>query len=198
MRVTTSFQSEGWHLSPSATPLWSTSLPYLQSSQINRDSGGHSWSLPRMSEPHWAQTHSSHPPSPPGWWCHQTEPGRRCLWSAQWRRVPHWWRHGLTSQHSASHTPQPVSLLLGGSPTRSNELSELMTLSPVVAVKHIWVPRQQFNNKWSYQEVQGLRRQAVGFYWIGLPFAHKVKFEWLLQLHISTSRHYYASYCDMP
>lgn len=106
------------HQPPPSDP----SLRNLQSSQINRDSAGHSWSLPQTSGPHWAQTHSSPPPSPPGWWCRQTEPGQRCLWSARWRRVPHWWRHEPTSQRSASRMPLPASQLLGGSPTRSNEL----------------------------------------------------------------------------
>lgn len=86
------------------------------SSQINRDSGGHSWSLPPRSEPRWGRTHSSHPPSPPGLWCHQTAPRRRCPWSARWRRAQRWWRHGPTSRRSASRTPLPASLPPGGSP----------------------------------------------------------------------------------
>lgn len=102
-------------LNPSWIPPLFTLSP-KNSFQININSGGHSWSLPPRSEPHWGQTHSSRPPSPPGLWCCRTAPGRRCLWSAQWRHVPRWWRHGPTSRRSASHTHRPASLLLGGSP----------------------------------------------------------------------------------
>lgn len=99
------------------SPSFSPSVP--KTSQINTDSGGHSWSLPPRSEPHWGQTHSSRPPSPPGLWYRRTAPGRRCLWSARWRRAQRWWRHGPTSRRSASRTPLPASLLPGGSPRRT-------------------------------------------------------------------------------
>lgn len=102
-------------------PSW-IHLQSRNSSQINIDSGGHSWSLPPRSEPHWGQTRSSRPPSPPGLWYRRIAPGRRCLWSARWRHVPRWWRHGPTSRRSASHMPPPTSLLPGESPRRSNEV----------------------------------------------------------------------------
>lgn len=120
-RVTNSFSSVSG-LTPQSVshsplnPSWIPLSVSQNSSQINIDSGGHSSSLPQRSEPHWGQTRSSRPPSPPGLWYHQTAPGRRCLWSARWRHVPRWWRHGPTSPRSASHTPLPASLLPGGSP----------------------------------------------------------------------------------
>lgn len=92
------------------------------SCQINIDSAGHSWSLPPRSGPRWGQTRSSRPPSPPGSWSRRTAPGRRCPWSARWRRAPRWWRHGPTSRRSASRTHPPASLLPGGSPSRWNEM----------------------------------------------------------------------------
>lgn len=91
-------------------------LSSQNSSQISIDSAGRSSSPPRRSELRWGRSRSSRPPSPPGWWYHQTAPGRRCLWSAQWRRAPRWWRHEPTSPRSASRTPRPASLLLGGWP----------------------------------------------------------------------------------
>lgn len=88
-------------------------------SQISIGSDGHSSSLPRKSEPRWGQSRSSRLPSLPGWWFHQNAPGRRCLWSARWRRAPRWWHRGPTSPRSASHTPLPASPLLDGSPAGS-------------------------------------------------------------------------------
>lgn len=91
-------------------------LSHSPLTQISIGSDGHSWSLPRKSEPRSGQSRSSRLPSLPGWWYHQNAPGRRCLWSARWRRAPRWWRRGQMSPRSASHKPQPAFLLLDASP----------------------------------------------------------------------------------
>lgn len=126
-------------------------LQLQTSSQINIDSVGHSWSLPLRSEPHWGRTRSSRPPSPPGLWYRRTAPGRRCLWSAEWRHVPRWLRHGPTSPRSASHTPLPASLLPGGSPRRLNEMRWNLPMWELSSQDHgrrLWGLEIHSNLKW--------------------------------------------------